>query len=102
MATTVDRDPTGVDVNDMSQYTEDTNSIGDISWKRKTVQTKMGQYKLWTNKHWGVPAGVFLDSKRKKKRIRSTGEVELFLKDNDYFDPLLNPNGKKSKCDTAP
>lgn len=99
--TPTEREPCSVTINfdNLSQHVMDLNSLGDIAFSKRTIQRARSHFRVFTNAYWNVGAGWYMDKTNHKRFLRTIQDVRTFLRDNDYYDPILNPAGTKGAPD---
>ena len=92
-----EREPTSVmlEFDDLPQHTMNLDNIGDISFGKRTIQRNRCSFRVFVNTYWNVPSGFYKSSTNKKCYLRTPKDVRKFMRDNDYYDPILNPAGTK-------
>ena len=96
----IPREPSSImlELDDLLQHTVDLNMLGDIAYRKRTVQRKRGSFRVFVSKYWNIPRGKYKDG-RKVKYLRTPKDVEKFMRLNDYYDPEWNSSGTKGYPD---
>ena len=99
--TPTEREPDSVTINfdNLPQHVMDLSLLGDITFSRRTIQRARSSFRVFTNNYWNVGAGWYMDNTNHKRYLRTIHDVRVFMQDNDYYDPILNPAGTKGAPD---
>ena len=88
-----------INFDNLPQHVMDLNLLGDITFSRRTIQRARSSFRVFTNNYWNVGAGWYMDNTNHKRYLRTIHDVRVFMQDNDYYDPILNPAGTKGAPD---
>jgi len=94
-------DPASVtmDFDNLHLHVMDLEYLGDISFGKRTIQRARSRFRVFTNAYWNVGSGWYIDNSNRKRYLRTVHDVKIFMRDNDYHDPVLNPAGTKGAPD---
>ena len=95
------REPHSVimDFDNLPQHTMDLEYLGDITFRKRTIQRKRSSFRVFCNTYWNIASGSYTDGTRKKRYLRTEEDVRDFLRFHDYYDPVLNTAGTKGAPD---